>query len=427
MPPRELRVLHLNTEPTWRGGEQQLLYLLDGLARRGVPSVLVAQPGSPMAERARARGHDVRELRMRGEADPRAVLALAKRIQRERFGIVHAHTSHAHTLGAVAAALLGPRRRPRVIVARRVDFSIFRRSFFGLNGLKYLHGVDGYVTVSEAIRRVLIADGVPAERIRCVHSGIDLARIEEAPERTAALRAELDVPDGHALVMNVAHLADHKGQRYLIEAAPAVLAARPETTFAIVGQGELRDELEALARALGVWERFRFPGFREDVPALLKACDLFVMPSHMEGLGTSVLDAMAARAPVVGTEAGGMPEAIVEGETGRVCPVRDSGALAAAILELLSDPARARRMGDAGWRRVHERFSNDAMVEGTLAVYRWQLGLGPDPAADPATAPEVSVDAPVHGDRGEPRDGAGRGAGPRDAGDAVADRAEARR
>lgn len=368
--PRALRVLHLNTEPTWRGGEQQVMYLLDGLRARGVQSLLVAQPGAPMAERARAAGHPVRPLRMRGEVDPLAVLRLHQWLREDRITIVHAHTSHAHTLAALAALPFGrSRHRPRVVVARRVDFSIFRRSFFGLNHLKYLHGVDCYVTVSEAIRRVLIGDGVPAGRIHCVHSGIDLAKIEGAPARREQVRAELGVPPGHALIANVAHMADHKGQRYLIEAMPAILKARPDVVCAIVGDGELKGELEALATKLGVAGAMRFPGFRTDVPTILKALDVFVMPSHMEGLGTSVLDAMAAGAPVVGTEAGGMPESIEHGVTGLVCPVRDAGAIATAVLSILDDPARARALAAAAQARVRERFSTDAMVEGTLRVY----------------------------------------------------------
>ncbi|MCA8922983.1 MAG: glycosyltransferase family 4 protein [Planctomycetes bacterium] len=367
-----LRILHLNTEPTWRGGEQQLLYLLDGLAERGVASELVSQPGSPMTERALARGHVVHELRMHGEADPLAILRLRGIMKRGYFSFAHAHTSHAHTLGAVAAASLG-RRRPRMIVARRVDFSIFRRSFFGLNHLKYLHGVDRYITVSEAIKRVLIADGVPAAKIECVHSGIDVGRIVRAPERTAALRAELEVPADHKLVANVAHMADHKGQRYLLEAVPAVLAEHPRTTFAVVGDGELRADLERQARELGVADRVRFPGFRTDVPSLLKALDVFVMPSHMEGLGTSVLDAMAAGTPVVGTEAGGMPEMVHDGETGLLCPIRDGAAIARAINRYLADPELGRRLARNAFALVQRGFSTDAMVEGTLRVYRRML------------------------------------------------------
>lgn len=367
-----LRILHLNTEPTWRGGEQQLLYLLDGLAERGVASELVSQPGSPMTVRARDHGHVVHEVRMHGEADPLAIWRLRRLMRRGYFSFAHAHTSHAHTLGAVAAASLG-RRRPRMIVARRVDFSIFRRSFFGLNHLKYLHGVDQYITVSEAIRRVLIDDGVPAERIECVHSGIDVGKILRAPERTAELRAELGVPSGHKLVANVAHMADHKGQRYLIEAVPEVLRTHPQTTFAIVGKGELREDLERQARELGVQDSVRFPGFRTDVPSLLKALDIFVMPSHMEGLGTSVLDAMAAKTPVVGTEAGGMPESVRHEQTGILCPIRDAGAIARGVVRYLEEPEFAQRMAANAFDLVQRDFSTDAMVEGTLRVYRRML------------------------------------------------------
>jgi glycosyltransferase involved in cell wall biosynthesis len=373
--PRELRVLHLNTEPTWRGGEQQLLYLMDGLREHGVSQTLVAQPGKPMAERARAAGHDVVELRTRGEADMMAVLALRRLISRQAISVVHAHTSHAHTLGSMAAASVLGARRPKMIVARRVDFSIYRRSFFGLNGFKYKHGVDLFVTVSEAIKRVLVADGVSPERITCVHSGIDIARVRDAEPRTAELRAELGVPEGHALIGNVAHMADHKGQCYLIEAMPAILAERPTTTCVIVGDGELRADLLAQADELGVRERVLFPGFRTDVAQLLKAMDVFVMPSHMEGLGTSVLDAMAAGTPVVGTEAGGMPESIVDDVTGILCPIRDAGALARGVLRLLGDPALCARLSGAASGWVEERFSTQAMVAGNLRVYRQLLGL----------------------------------------------------
>ncbi|MBL4849459.1 MAG: glycosyltransferase family 4 protein [Planctomycetes bacterium] len=366
----EPRILHLNTEPTWRGGEQQVLYLLDGLAARGLPSEIIAQPGKPMAERAAKSGHVVHERTMHGEIDLPAALYIRRRILAGEINFVHAHTSHAHSLGAVAVRLTPAARRPKMIVARRVDFSIYRRSFFGLNGLKYRHGVDHYVTVSEAIRQVLISDGLPPEWITCVHSGIDLARIDDAPEETAKLRAELDVPDGHKLIGNVAALAGHKGQRYLIEAIPTILAQEPEVTFVIVGDGELKEELLAQADTLGVAERIRFTGFRTDVPSLLKAFDIFVMPSHMEGLGTSVLDALAARLPVVGTEAGGMPEILIEGETGLVCPIKDGPAIAKNVLRLLADPELAARLAVAGRARVEKMFSTDSMVEGTLAVYR---------------------------------------------------------
>jgi glycosyltransferase involved in cell wall biosynthesis len=365
---RPLRVLHLNTERTWRGGEQQTLYLMEGLRARGIEQLLVAQRGGALAERARALGLPVKELRMRGEADLFAVLELARLLREGRFTVLHAHTSHGHSLGALAAALLGS-GRPRVLVARRVDFSIFRRSFFGLNRIKYVHGVDQYATVSRAIKEVLLKDGLPEARISVVHSGIDLARIDDAPRDDAKVRREFSVPEGDFLVGNVAHMADHKGQVYLVEAVPLVLERVPNATFAIVGDGELRVTLETRARELGVADRVRFPGFREDVPVILKALSVFVMPSHMEGLGTSVLDAMAAGAPVVGTTAGGMTEMIDHGRNGLVCPVRDQKALARAIVELLLDREKAAAFAAEARRLVVERFSKEAMVAKTVEIY----------------------------------------------------------
>ncbi len=366
------RLLHVNTERTWRGGEQQTLYLLDGLRARGIEGLLVAKQGSVMAERARRAGHTVIEMRMHGEVDFSIPWKLARLVRRHKLNILHAHTSHAHVYVQLARLLCSGARQPKVVVHRRVDFSIYRRSFLGLNGIKYKYGVDRYITVSEAIRQVLIADGLDALRIEVVHSGIDLQRIIAAPRKRGALRAELGVADDAPLVANVAHCADHKGQTYFVQAIPKILARHPQARFAIVGDGELRAGLMEEARALGVADRIAFPGFRRDVPALLRAFDVFVMPSHLEGLGTSVLDALAAKLPVVGTMAGGIPEILRHEQNGLLCPVRDPQALAEAVCRLLAEPAFAGRLAEQGFTRVCREFSTQAMVEGVLRVY---LGL----------------------------------------------------
>lgn len=367
-------VLHVNTERTWRGGEQQTLYLLDGLKKRGYTTLLVAKEGGEMEKRARDHGHEVVTMRMRGEIDFSVPARMISLIKKHKINILHAHTSHAHAYIQLAALPMR-KRKPAVVVHRRVDFSIFRRSFLGLNHIKYLHGVDRYVTVSHAIKDVLIKDGVPGERITTVHSGIDLARIDDAPDRRAELRKEFEVADDETLLANVAHFADHKGQIYLIEAMPEILKRFPKTRCAIVGHGELREELMAKCEELGIMKAMIFPGFRTDVPSILKAIDIFVMPSHKEGLGTSVLDAMAAHLPVVGTEAGGMPEMFVGEENGLVCPIRDSKAIAEAVCRFLEKPEWAKELGRAARLKVEREFSTDTMVEGNLAVYRDLLEL----------------------------------------------------
>ncbi|MBN1419691.1 MAG: glycosyltransferase [Planctomycetes bacterium] len=359
-----MNTLHINTERTWRGGEQQTLLLLLGLRARGHAASLIAPPGSPLAGRARDRGIEVREIRMRGEADPIAVLRIRRAIARGKFDILHMHTSHAHSLGGLASAGLPIAR----IVSRRVDFSIFRNSFLGLNRWKYGRWVDRYVAVSSAIRDVLSSDGVDPARVSVVRSGVDPARFPEL-DRPRAPDPELPFPPGSPIVGNVAHLAPHKGQVHLIQAAPRVLAREPRARFLIVGHGELAATFRRRIAALGLEGTLVLTGFREDIGAILARLSVFVMPSVQEGLGTSIVDAMLFGLPVVASRVGGIPEIIDDGVHGILCPPGDEDALAEAIAGLLRSPDRARILGEAGRRRAKEEFSVDRMVDGTARIY----------------------------------------------------------
>lgn len=305
---------------------------------------------------------------MRGEVDPLSILRLARLARRLRPDLLHAHTPRAHTLALLACRLAG---RPPVVVTRRVDFSI-RRHPGPFKGWKYGPAVARIVAISEAIRRVLVADGVDPGRIAVVPSGIDPARLEAASP--GDLRASFGIPPGAPVVGTIAHFADHKDHATLVAAIPAVRRAVPAAVFLLVGDGDLRPSIEAQARSLGVSEAVRFAGFRSDVPAILALLDVLAVPSKEEGLGTGILDALAMGKPVAATSAGGIPEIIEGGVHGLLSPPRDPAALAANVAALLADPARARALGEAGRARVLERFTADRMVEGNLAVYRAVLG-----------------------------------------------------
>ncbi len=361
-------MLHVTSGRAWRGGEQQVLYLLTGLVRRGVPASLIAVRGSPMERRARAAGIAVEGLAFRNEADPRGVWGILRRLRRDRPDLLHLHTSQAHGLGALAARLAG-RRRPGVVVTRRVDYSIYRHSFLGLDRWKYVPGADLVLCVSERVREVLRADGLPDERLAVARSGIDPQRFEGVPDRRAELRASLGIPSAAPLVGAVGHLAGHKSHRTLVEALPALLARHPDAWCVILGEGEERAALEALARARGVAGRLRLPGFTDQVLPWLRALDVFCFPSHMEGLGTSVLEAMALGRPIVATRAGGIPEMVTDGATGLLVEPRDPAALAAALAALLDDPARAAALGRAARVRALGEFSVERTLEQTLAAY----------------------------------------------------------
>jgi len=365
-----MKILHLNTEKTWRGGEQQTLYLLESLKQRHITSHLVCQPASPLAERALAADIEVFPIAMRGETDLDAARHLRKLIRKFNYDIVHSHTSHAHSLAYLASIGYKTCR----LVTRRVDFSIFRRSFLRLSALKYRHMADYYIAISHKIKQVMVADGIAADRIFVVHSGVDLKRFEK--DSGDHLIAEFNLKPDEKVVINVAHLAGHKGQQFLVRAIPLVVQKLPGVRFFIVGKGELLAELKALAASLGITRELVFTGFRSDVGAFYKIADLFVMSSLQEGLGTAVLDALAQGKTVVATACGGIPEIIRDGETGRLVAPADPKAMADGIIEMLSRPAAARAMADEGRTMAKNYFSVDVMVDKNIDVYERVLTYG---------------------------------------------------
>ena len=354
--------LHINDQSTWRGGEQQVFYLLKGLKDRDCRAELVAQPGSVLAERARATGITVHPIRMRGEADLFAVRRIAGLISRERFDIVHMHASHSHALGCMACAF---NRLPLCIVSRRVINPI-RRYPWSPSILKYRWRVDHYIAISEAVKDVLAAGGVDRKKVSIVHSGVEP---RSGPDSHIEARRSLGIPADAKLVGNVGALVDHKGQRFLVEAVPLVLRDMPSTKFIIVGDGELRGFLQALASQLGVDGAIMFPGFQSGANRYISALDIFVAPSLMEGLNTSILDAMMLQRSVIGTTVGGIPEIIENEKTGLLVPPKDARKLADAILDLLANAEKAENLALAGHRKAMDKFTADRMIEGTIAVY----------------------------------------------------------
>jgi glycosyltransferase involved in cell wall biosynthesis len=317
-----------------------------------------------MFRRAAQAQIEVIPVAMHGEVDLIAAGRIRALIQKYNYDVIHSHTSHAHTLAFVASLGLKVRR----LVTRRVDFSIFRHSFLNLSGIKYRFMADFYVAISQKIKDVLVADGIDAERIFVIHSGIDPERF--AAERSNHLRSEFNLGSDEKIVINVAHLAGHKGQKYLVQAIPRVLDKIPNVRFFIIGKGELMADLKQLSGSLGLNKKLVFTGFREDVGAFYNLADLFVMSSVQEGLGTSIMDALAVGKPVVAARSGGIPEIIRNGETGRLVEPANPVALADGIIELLMRPDLARRMAQQGQKEVCARFSIDAMVEAYIEVYQ---------------------------------------------------------
>ena len=331
--------------------------MLRGLHRRGIGCRLAAPPEGELAQRAEQEGISVLPLPSRGDFDPVAAFRL-----RQALGgvqILHLHTGHAHAVGLLA--VLGKTAPPAVLVSRRVDFPVKG----GLLGrAKYGSRVNKFLAVSRFAARVLVDGGVPPESVVTVHSGVDASRFD-VPRDREGLRQELAVPPSVQLVGFVGALVGHKAPMDLLEA----LAGVPRSIHVVMaGDGALKVDLKRRAENDDLRGRVHFLGHREDVPRILRSVDVFCLPSRQEGLGTSVLDAMASGTPVVAANGGGIPEMVEDMKSGILVPANDPQSLGRKIHDVLHDADLARRLAEGGRQRISE-FSADRMVERTLAVY----------------------------------------------------------
>jgi glycosyltransferase involved in cell wall biosynthesis len=360
--------LHIDTARTWRGGQNQVLLTVNGLRAIGHRAALVAHPGGELRRRA-AEGLELIPIAPRTEMDLSAAWKLSRLIKRLAPDIIHAHDPHGIAMAALALSLgagasaAGGAKTPVLVASRRVDFHLKGNSF---SRWKYRQ-VDCFIAASEAIRRMLVADGIAEDRAVTVHEGIDVEHVLAAP--AVNVHEAFFLPHGAPVVGNVAALVPHKGQRYLIEAAHRVVQQVPDARFVILGEGDLREPLEKLVHEHLLQKHVLLPGFRTDVLGCIKGFDLFAMSSVTEGLGTSLLDAMACARPIVATTAGGIPEIVEDEVNGLLVPPRDQTALANAIVRALNDAGLRRRMGEAGLARVNERFTVEKMVAETASVY----------------------------------------------------------
>jgi glycosyltransferase involved in cell wall biosynthesis len=228
--------------------------------------------------------------------------------------------------------------------------------------------VDVIIAISEGVKDVLLQGGIAPEVIEVVPSGIDFSPFDEIKSKEF-LRREFSFAPDDFLVGIVAQLEDHKGHKYLIEAAKILKERTSNIKIVIVGKGSLELELDQQARELHVDDLVYFLGFREDVPQIMASLDLFVLSSYLEGLGTSIMDAMASRLPVVATAVGGIPEIVINNQTGILVPARNPHALADAILKLYHDREFGRRLAQKGYDIVHQKFSAESMADRIIDVY----------------------------------------------------------
>jgi glycosyltransferase involved in cell wall biosynthesis len=358
-------VVHFTDASMFGGAEQMIVNLLSGLDRRRWNPVVLHHGEPRLGELIeRLREIDVPSAEV---ARPNGRRAIGRFLRDVRPAIFHAHLNWplACSDGIIAAALA---RTPGVVATQQL-FSPIRSRRWMLRQKFVSAAVDRYIAVSHDMARMLRkACLFGASKVRVVHNGISTTPFERRgrPDARENLLGRGDRP----VVLTLARLAPQKGIRYLVEAAARV----PEALFAVAGDGPERGALQEQAAAAGLEERMLFLGHRTDVPDLLAACDVFVLPSLYEGLPVSVLEAMASGRPVVATRIGGTDEAVEDEVTGLLVPPADAGALAAAIRRLLADRLLARRLSESARDRVHGEFSSRVVADRTMDVYEELTG-----------------------------------------------------
>jgi glycosyltransferase involved in cell wall biosynthesis len=346
-------IVHVASGREWRGGQRQVWLLARELARRGVDQVVVTAGDSELARRLGSAGVGVRQVRWRAGLDPRVLPALLGEL-RHRRAILHAHDAHALTLAGMCAGLSGA----PLVATRRVTFPLKRKLFWAR--------AQRVIAISGAVRDALTLDGLAPDRLAVIPSAVDVAelRATTGPD----IRTRFGLPEKGQVAVSLGGLTPEKDQSTLIEAAALLVRDLPTLHWVIVGEGPLRSALQGRVARLGLEERVHLVGQLADPHMALAGANVFVLSSLAEGLGSSVLAAMALDVPVVATRVGGIPEVLGSG-AGVLVPAGKPADFAAAVHRVLAEPAYAADLKRAA-RRELRRFTVGTMAEQVMQVYR---------------------------------------------------------
>lgn len=361
---KQIRVLHLDSSASWRGGQQQLVNLVHGLQALGVESVIGCRPESALSKYCEQHGLAHLPLPLKGSVDLGSVKELQRLFKSRQYDVVHMHTAQVHALAVGAHTLVG---QVPLILSRKVDFALRTNA---LTRWKYNYqGIRKIICVSDKVKEVVGALVPDASRLVTVYDGIDPNRFPTTVDG-AAVRARFGLPPGIPLVGNTSAITTQKDYTTFIHTVAQLHSLGVRAHYLIMGEGHELEMVADLSAKLGVAGAVTFAGFLRDVEQVLPALDVFLMTSEEEGLGSSILDAYACRVPVVATEVGGIPEIVRHEETGLLAPAKDAKALAQAVQRALTETESRERWVSNAVALLHQRFTVEKLAEATLAVYR---------------------------------------------------------
>ena len=357
-----MKILHLSSEQTWRGGEQQIAYLIDELNLRGIQNVVACRKNSAFAHVCHEKAWPYCELSFKNSFDLSTAWFIKKLCRKESIDLMHIHSAKSHGIAVLSAMLGNP---TPLVLSRRVDFPIRSNR---MTQWKYNHpAVVKIIAVSRAIEAIVRSSVRQPERCTTVYSGIDTSRFDRA---TGYLRERYQLAPDTLLIANTSALADHKDYVTFVDTAREFKKFDIPAKFFIIGSGPLHETIHQYITRHQLQDDVLMTGFLTNLSEVLPELDLFLITSKTEGLGTSVLDAFACRIPVVATRAGGIPEMVIHEQTGLLADIGDAAALASHLHTLVSQPALRRKLAEAAYQHLLKNFTKEKMASETLQVYR---------------------------------------------------------
>lgn len=363
--PHDLKtILYLSTSSGPGGAERVISNLASSLDPERYRAILCLFHPGWIQERSESRGVRTYIIPTHGMTDWRWARRFKRLLRQEQVDLIHAHEFDANVQGTFVAAMT---RIPLVATVHGKNY--FWKKLRRRLAYRWVSRLANMVAVSENLKQFIVETiGVSPDRIKVLYNGVDALPPCECAD-VDEVRKELDLPENDQIVGVVGNLYPVKGHQYLIAGIPAILENCPNTSFVFAGRGQLETELKEQVQRLGLDKRVHFLGLRQDIPRILALLDVFVLPSLSEGLSMAILEAMAAGKPVVATQVGGNPELVLDGETGFLVPPRNSQALVASLVSLLTNKERAIQFSEKGKRRAEGQFSLQTMVRAYQALY----------------------------------------------------------
>ncbi|MBX3042434.1 MAG: glycosyltransferase family 4 protein [Candidatus Kapabacteria bacterium] len=358
---KNLSVLHLDSESYWRGGQQQAFYLHTYLLNMGINSKFICKTNSEMHIRLIEKDAPFIDLPMSSEFDLFSAFKVAQLARNNKFDVLHCHSSKSHSIGLMSKLFFS---KPKLVVSRRVEFPIKKNI---LSQKKYFSdNLNRIICVSEAVKRSLLKSDLPENKLCVIYDGIDLNKLEH--KFSDKIKQLYNISDSEIVIGTIAAFSVEKNYEGMLSAIAPILRDKSNVKFCALGSGEDFEKIKNLSVNLGISEKCIFPGFVNNVEDYLKVFNIFTLFSKSEGLGSSILDAMAIGLPVVCSKAGGIPEIVKHNENGFLVEIGDNISLNTRLNQLVNDTVLRKKMGLRSIE-ISADFSIDKITKRHIDLY----------------------------------------------------------